>query len=269
MKKIIYNLAVYICVSAVVLSCKKDDNPAVVDCNTSGLSITATAVNSACSTNNGSITATGAGGKSPYTYSMDGNTFQADASFANLAVGDYTVTIKDANNCTTTVNAKVMQDALPVISSTTTTAATCGGADGGLQIAATGGKAPLQYSIDGTNFKTAADFTNLAAGSYTVMVKDASGCSISTPGVKVGVNPNTISFAAKIQDIVTANCAITGCHVSGGNGPGDFSKFDNLKAKANGVKTRTGNKSMPLGRTLTDEQIKQIACWVDAGAPNN
>jgi len=40
----------------------------------------------------------------------------------------------------------------------------------------TGGKQPLSYSIDGISFQNETTFQNLAAGTYTVTVQDASGC---------------------------------------------------------------------------------------------
>jgi hypothetical protein len=56
---------------------------------------------------NGEITVSVTNGQSPYQYSLDGSTFQSDPVFPNLSANDYTLTVKDANNCTATTNAKV------------------------------------------------------------------------------------------------------------------------------------------------------------------
>ncbi len=77
----------------------------------------------------------------------------------------------------------------------------------------------------------------------------------------------TVSFNADVQPIIAANCAVSGCH--------DGTRFPNLttvagvQQNAQRIKIRTGNRSMPIGRTLTSEQIEKITCWVDAGALNN
>jgi hypothetical protein len=62
----------------------------------SGATVTAISSNATCGASNGSITATGLGGTTPYQYSLDGITYQASNIFTGLAAGAYTVTIKDA-----------------------------------------------------------------------------------------------------------------------------------------------------------------------------
>ena len=53
-----------------------------------------------CPNMTGSIIANGLAGEAPYMYSIDGgNNYQNDGEFANLAVGNYTITVKDANDC--------------------------------------------------------------------------------------------------------------------------------------------------------------------------
>ncbi len=147
------------------------------------------------------------------------------------------------------------------------TEASCGGKDGSLEASGTGGKQPYQYSINGTSFQPATAFANLAAGEYTITIKDAAGCT-STATASIGTQSGGISYEATVKNIIATNCAISGCHVAGTGRP-DFTDFNVIKARASAIKTRTGNKTMPIGRTLTDEQIAQIACWVDAGAPSN
>ncbi len=54
-----------------------------------------------------------------------------------------------------------------------------GASNGEINIGKSGGTAPYEYSIDGTNYGSTPSFSFLAAGSYTVYVRDANGCVVS------------------------------------------------------------------------------------------
>ncbi len=64
--------------------------------------------NRPCESANGSITVTGSGGTAPYTYSLNGGTFQSSNIFANLPAANYTIAVKDVNGCTGNNNATVI-----------------------------------------------------------------------------------------------------------------------------------------------------------------
>ncbi|MFV8356327.1 T9SS type A sorting domain-containing protein [Flavobacterium sp. XS1P32] len=69
--------------------------------------------------NNQSVTATGSGGTPPYLYSIDnGRTFTANATFNNLAPGNYLVSTRDYNGCITQ-NAIVVNTPSPLINGQT------------------------------------------------------------------------------------------------------------------------------------------------------
>jgi mono/diheme cytochrome c family protein len=155
----------------------------------------------------------------------------------------------------------------PTVAATASNAS-CGNDDGSLQVTGTGGKSPYQYSIDGTTFQAGTNFANLGAGNYTIIIKDANNCT-STATATIDVTEGSVSYESTVKNIIATNCSIGTCHVSGGQAPGDFSQLSVVQSRAAQIKTRTGNHSMPIGRTLTEEQIQQIACWVDSGAPAN
>ena len=48
----------------------------------------------------GQATVNATGGDGPYEFSLDNSTFQSSNTFSDLAAGNYTVTVKDANGCT-------------------------------------------------------------------------------------------------------------------------------------------------------------------------
>lgn len=63
--------------------------------------------NRPCEPNNGSITATGAGGTVPYTYSINSGAFQVSNIFTGLGAAAFSIVAKDANGCMGTVSATV------------------------------------------------------------------------------------------------------------------------------------------------------------------
>lgn len=75
------------------------------------------------------------------------------------------------------------------------TDASCGGSNGSLQVQATAGSGGgYLYSIDGVNFNnTTGTFNNLAAGTYTISVRDGSCISATTVAISGGVSPPTIT----------------------------------------------------------------------------
>src|SRR5205823_8889774 len=116
-------------------------------------------------------------------YPNDGATFGHSGTFDRLAAGSYTITVKDANGCTTTHAVTITQpaSALGASISSQTNVACFGGSTGSVTVAGSGGTSPYTFSKDGTTFGNSGTFGSLAAGSYTITVKDANGCSTTQP----------------------------------------------------------------------------------------
>src|SRR4029077_11089253 len=186
----------------------------------------------------GSVTVAGSGGTSPYTYAIDGTTFGNSGTFGNLAAGSYTVTIKDANGCTTTQPVTITQPAAALGSSISsqTNVACFGGSTGSVTVAGLGGTSPYTYAIDGTTFGASGTFSNLAAGSYTITVKDANGCTTTQP---VTVTQPAAALGSSISSQTNVGCfgGSTGSVKvagSGGTSPYTFSK-DGVNFGASGT----------------------------------
>lgn len=65
--------------------------------------LTGVSTSATTGSSNGSITMTGSGGLSPYTYSINGTNYYSGTLFSNLAAGTYTCYVKDANGCINSV----------------------------------------------------------------------------------------------------------------------------------------------------------------------
>lgn len=74
-----------------------------------------------------------------------------------------------------------------------------------------------------------------------------------------------ISFSADVKPIIDANCI--SCH--GGNQAPNLSTFNGISINADRVKTQVVSRRMPLGGSLTQEEIEFIKCWIENGALNN
>src|SRR5207247_2106992 len=123
-----------------------------------------------------SIIAAGGGGSGALTYSKDNATFQASGTFANLAAGNYTIWVKDANGCQTSKPYSLVNPAA-IILAVRSTPPGCNSTAGSISVTASGGTGALQYSIDGGGtFQNSGTFANLSAGTYNLVVKDANSC---------------------------------------------------------------------------------------------
>src|SRR5436309_15478517 len=89
----------------------------------------------------------------------------------------------DTNGCTTTQPVTITQPASALGSSISaqTNVACFGGSTGSVTVAGSSLHAALPISIDGVTFGISGTFSNLAAGSYTVTVKDSKGCTTTQP----------------------------------------------------------------------------------------
>jgi len=142
--------------------------------------ISATFINPSCNLSNGSIHAAATFGTPPYQFSIDVINFQASGIFTGLSAGNYSIIVKDANNYRDTIDI-ILINSLPMQVTATHVATTCTQNTGIITATGSGGAAPLKYSIDGIAFSSSGIFTGLAAGNYTVTVKDTNDCRLTTP----------------------------------------------------------------------------------------
>lgn len=159
------------------------------------------------------VNATGTGS---LEYSIDNINWQPDPLFPNLAAGSYNVFVRNADDsCPSAYNGNpvvISGISAPSISSVTNVQpATCNG-DGAITINATGGTAPLQYSINGgQSFQASNVFSGLSGGTYQIVVANANGsCEVTSAAVTLTEpTPPTIAVAqpnitACVGEMVTA-----------------------------------------------------------------
>ena len=133
--------------------------------------------------NTGSITIHVRNGTSPFTFHWSGSA-STDSVASGLVVGQYAVTVTDANGCTGS-NSYYLGNYNQVQTYICNfTDPSCGASDGYIEACAYNGTPP--YSFVWSNTSTAPTQTGLAAGTYTVTATDANGCSALTSRALVG-----------------------------------------------------------------------------------
>ena len=250
------------------LSCSKgggdSSNPNV--CAGITVTVTGSVTNATLGMNDGKIEGTATGGSGSLTFSLNGGAFQASGTFLNLAKGSYTLTAKYANGCTGSATFQVNET--DPCSSTITVTGSATQSDpcnpsGIVTITAAGGTG-FTYSLNSGTFQASNVFNNVQVGNHTIMARDAAGCSKSGT-VNVTTIPSGPLFAA-VRALVTANCAVAGCHA--GTQPPNFTVDCNIILNKTLVKARAvdGTPSfMPPTGPLPISEREKISNWINAG----
>ncbi len=189
--------------------CHADLQSATVTSGTGTVTGTAAGTATSCSgVNNGIITITPTSGSGPYQYSLNGTTWQNSNVFTGLAPGNYNALIREAGLCTSLpIPVNIAQgNGLQV--SLTSSATSCTGVNNGTVTVTPGnGISPFTVSIDGGGTKTVPSpivFTNVSAGSHTITITDAAGCTASAP---LTINVATGTGYTALSTITATSCA--------------------------------------------------------------
>jgi hypothetical protein len=140
----------------------------------------------------GTVTVNVSGGTSPYSVTVNGVTHSgvtSSTTFTGLPTGTYPATISDTHSCAGSAAGVLVAQPSAITASASGTNPACSDGTGTVTVTASGGTGTLMYSKDGTNFQSSNEFTGLAAGNYTITVKDANGCTATTNQVTIVTPP--------------------------------------------------------------------------------
>ena len=174
-----YNVKVYVGPNCEGTEWDCSDCFTIVDCD---LSAAGQGTDISChGLTDGSATANVSGGTSPYTISWSNG--MTGASISDLGAGSYDFTVEDAAGCTVGGSVSISEpDALTAMISSDMMVSCFGGQDGALDLTVTGGTGDKTFMWD-SGAGNVEDPTDLAAGTYMVVVMDANGCTTSTEGI--------------------------------------------------------------------------------------
>ncbi len=170
----------------------------------------------------GEISVSAAGGSGTLAYSIDGMNFQSSTDFTGLMAGDYTVTVKDAGQCEGEAMVTIDEPTEIHITSSYLNVDCYGDQTGSITATAVGGTGAMTYSIDGTGFQASGTFTNLSAGNYIVIAKDANNCTVTQ--MVVVSEPDQLVLTANVSDVSCAggHDGVVDLTVTGGTTPMAF-----------------------------------------------
>ncbi|MBL0053407.1 MAG: T9SS type A sorting domain-containing protein [Bacteroidetes bacterium] len=173
-----------------------------------GLGAICTVTNS-CTSGNGMATVATTGGTAPYTYSWSSSPPQSTNPATGLVAGTYTVTVTDANACTTTASCTVTPSTGIASITLANEGITCTGNDDGYTSVSTvnGGVSPYMYLW--SNGVTSALNNNVPTGTYTVTVTDAAGCTRTATTSVTQTAPNFASNIPPGNYFLNANVIIS------------------------------------------------------------
>ncbi|CAH0337479.1 hypothetical protein FVB9288_03242 [Flavobacterium sp. CECT 9288] len=165
--------------------------------------VTATATGQCLGSGPYTITASGLGGVGTLSYSINGGaSYQAGNTFTVTTSGNYTITVKDANNCTSTSNVIAVAPQL-TLNAILNKDITCNPAptDAQITLTPTGGVGPFTYTASPATGTFAGNvFTTNAPGSYTFTVTDTTtGCTFTTTAAIPVTAPTTPVITAVTQ----------------------------------------------------------------------
>ncbi len=177
------------------------------------------------------------GGDGTYTFSWtgpDGFT-SMDQNISGLAAGTYVGVITDGAGCSTQTTLGIAEPSAVSIATVSTTDVSCkDGADGAIEISASGGQGTFTVMWD--NGESTESISGLAAGDYTAVVTDGTGCTAET----------TISISEPTDAVEATVDEIYGSNGSDNNGAVEITV-------AGGTAPYTYSWTGPNGYTSTDE----------------
>ena len=147
-------------------------------------------------------------GTPPYTWS---------GPLTGLTAGQYSLTVTDAAGCTDILTTSVTDPPALLLSTTVTPVGCSGESNGAIDLLVSGGTAPYTYDWNGA--ANTEDIANIPAGTYSVIVTDANGCTATTSSEVV---ESTVLVASADLDQIQCAGAASGhiaMSVNGGQPP--------------------------------------------------
>lgn len=211
--------------------------------------ITATAAATPSNCFDGTASVIAVNGTVPYTYLWNTVPAQFGATAIGLSPNFYTCIITDAVGCTRQQWVNVPAGPNYLQATSIITNAVCNNSNGAVNLTVTGGVSP--YSYVWSNAATTQDVTGLTTGSYTVLITDAQGCSLTAYKYIQNTSPITANITGTAPSCGLADGGLQAI-VTGGSAPYSFI-WSNAQTTAN-------IQNLPVG--YYNVQVLDVnGCW--------
>ncbi|MDD3875276.1 MAG: hypothetical protein PHT69_01500 [Bacteroidales bacterium] len=186
----------------------------------SAMSLTMIETNVSCfGGSNGMVNLTVNGGVTPYTFIWSNDSITED--IYGLSIGNYSVTVTDANSCVKTLTSAALTQPDVLTVSASSDNVTCkDGTDGSISLTPAGGTPAYSYSW--SNGLNTQNISNLTAGIYSVTVTDSKGCTATT-GDTITEPATAIELFATIIESSSCGIATGSIDLTVNNGTAPFS----------------------------------------------
>ncbi len=127
----------------------------------------------------GALLAQSSGGTPAYTFLWSTSPGQTDSVASNLSVGNYNVSVTDANNCTVTASYTIDEPSLMSAQPSAVDVSCFGFDDGSVLANVSGGTGSYSYSWGHDSSYVSSNPTDLQAGLYAFTATDQNGCVVT------------------------------------------------------------------------------------------
>ena len=167
----------------------------------------------------GALRVAATGGNGGFRYAWTDGSDRSE--LIDLGPGAYGVTVSDAKGCSQELRFNLTPPpaiAMEVVSQ----GPVCGGEyNGRIDVTASGGLSPLQFSLNEQRYGESSTFYGLGGGAYTVRVRDRNGCEVSEQVSIDDGPPFSVELGAD-RDIVFGDSILLVPEVTGGRGGLDY-----------------------------------------------
>ncbi|MEZ5047888.1 MAG: hypothetical protein R2831_12960 [Chitinophagaceae bacterium] len=186
---------------------------------------------------NGAITVNPVGVSGTINYTLNpGNINNTTGSFSNLSAGSYTISGVDALGCFAGTVITLSNPSQLIISSVNFSPSNCAPNNNGfITVNASGGTGTKVFKLNAGAYQSSNSFTNLSNANYTITVKDANGCTVTSTLAIVNSNIPFFSSLTSSQVNCSGGLATLTAVVTGGIAPIDYTITPGLVTNTTGI----------------------------------